>query len=129
MKRWSQEEESEFSNPVWFEMGLLRAEDWEGVWIEPEKEVDYDAYKPARYLRKTFTVKPGLKKARAYMTAHGVYYLYLNGKLGTEDLFSPGFTSPISFRRELMHGESSWETDGGEAPAAAEVLRIILDIR
>lgn len=93
VKIWSQEEESEFSNPVWFEMGLLRAEDWEGVWIEPEKEVDYDAYKPARYLRKTFTVKPGLKKARAYMTAHGVYYFYLNGKLGTEDLFLPGFTS------------------------------------
>ena len=47
-----------------FEMGLIDTGDWKCKWIEPEDEVDKEARKPAPYLRRVFTVKPGLKSAR-----------------------------------------------------------------
>ena len=93
VKVWSGEEESCFSEPAWFEMGLLQESDWLANWIEPERSVDYDEYKPASYLRKSFCVRMALKKARIYLTAHGTYYFYINGKSGSDDLLSPGFTS------------------------------------
>ncbi|GMK39125.1 alfa-L-rhamnosidase [Paenibacillus sp. CCS19] len=94
VKVWSnQGEESPFSEPVFFETGLLHQEDWKARWIEPEQEINIDAYKPASYLRKEFVVKKGLVAARAYLTAKGLYSFYLNGIEGTDHLFTPGFTS------------------------------------
>jgi alpha-L-rhamnosidase len=94
VKVWSsKEEESEFSEPIFFETGLFEASDWEAKWIEPEGEIDLDAYKPAPYIRREFTVKNGLVSARAYMTSKGLYQFYINGEEGTDDLFNPGFTS------------------------------------
>lgn len=86
-------DESLFSDPVSFEMGLLHVSDWKARWIEPEKDVNIDAYKPVPYIRKEFTVKKGLARASAFMTAKGLYSFFLNGIEGTEDLFTPGFTS------------------------------------
>jgi len=94
VKVWSNTgEESAFSQPAYFEAGLFDASDWEGQWIEPEKEIDIDAYKPVPYIRKEFTVKKGLVSARACFTAKGLYSFYLNGTEGTDHLFTPGFTS------------------------------------
>jgi len=84
---------SEFSEPAWFELGLLEAGDWQASWVEPEEEVVPDAYKPAPYIRKEFEVGPGLVRARAYLTARGLYRFYLNGIEATDELFAPGFTS------------------------------------
>lgn len=85
--------ESAESEMVFFEMGLLQESDWNGRWIEPEEDVDQDARKPVIYLRKTFQVKQGLKKARIYQTAHGLYDFWMNGEAGTEEKFLPGLTS------------------------------------
>jgi alpha-L-rhamnosidase len=94
VKVWSNhEEESPFSEPAFFETGLFHTSDWKAHWIEPEKEVDIDAYKPAPYIRKEFTVRKGLVSARACLTAKGLYSFYLNGVEGTDNLFTPGFTS------------------------------------
>lgn len=76
-----------------FEMGLLEKGDWKAHWIEPEKEVDPEAKKPVPYLRKEFTVKSGLVKARLYQSAHGLYECWLNGSCPTRDKFKPGLTS------------------------------------
>lgn len=81
------------SEMTWFEMGLLKETDWKADWIEPENEVEIDGRMPAPYLRKTFTVKEGLKSARLYQSAHGLYEFWLNGEEGTKDRFKPGFTS------------------------------------
>lgn len=85
--------ESAKSRSVFFEMGLLKREDWEAQWIEPENYVDPEARKPAPYLRKEFYVKPGLVKARIYQTAHGLYECWLNACWVSESKFKPGFTS------------------------------------
>ncbi len=59
----------------------------------PEADMFTEARKPAPYLRKKFTVKPGLVKARIYQTAHGLYEFWINGFSGTRDKFKPGLTS------------------------------------
>lgn len=81
------------SEITWFEMGLLIIEDWQGIWIEPETEVEKDGRMPAPCLRKIFRVRSGLQSARIYQTAHGLYEFWINGKLGTDEKFKPGFTS------------------------------------
>lgn len=81
------------SQSAFFEMGLLKREDWKAKWIEPENEVDPEAKKPSPYLRKEFEVKPGLRKAKIYQTAHGLYECWFNGICPTEEKFKPGLTS------------------------------------
>lgn len=47
---------------------------------------------PAQYIQKSFTPKPNVKKATAFFTALGNVDLQINGKLVTDDLFTPGWT-------------------------------------
>ncbi len=48
---------------------------------------------PVTLLRKEFTIKPGLVKARAYATAHGIYSMQFNGQAPDERLLAPEFTA------------------------------------
>ncbi|MBB6637148.1 glycoside hydrolase family 78 protein [Cohnella thailandensis] len=116
VKVWcSHGEESSYSSPSYFETGLLEASDWKARWIEPEKEVDPDAYKPAPYIRKEFSVKKGLVSARAYLTAKGLYSFYLNGVEGTDDLFTPGFTSYLHRLQYQAYDVTSLLKEGANA--------------
>jgi len=83
-----------WSDPAWWELGLLSSDDWRARWIEPEGEVDPQAYKPAPHLRRAFTLpsKP-IARARAYVTAHGVYEFSLNGQVAGDEVLAPGFTT------------------------------------
>lgn len=47
---------------------------------------------PARYLRKEFAAKGGVRSARLYATSLGINQLFLNGQRVTDDYFSPGWT-------------------------------------
>jgi alpha-L-rhamnosidase len=47
---------------------------------------------PATYLRKAFRLGPGIRKARVYASAKGLYVLQLNGQRVGEDLLRPGWT-------------------------------------
>ncbi|MFV0465362.1 MAG: family 78 glycoside hydrolase catalytic domain [Lachnospiraceae bacterium] len=86
------EEKRIVSELTFFETGLNEC-DWKAEWVVPEREVDENLFKPSPCLRKSFAVKKNIVRARAYFTAHGVYQFFLNGKIGTEDLFAPGYTS------------------------------------
>lgn len=87
------EEETAVSELAFFEMGLLRENDWKCQWIEPQNQEDYFHYQPAPIMRKEFEIRKGLKEARIYQTAHGLYEFWMNGKRGTQEKFKPGFTS------------------------------------
>lgn len=50
-------------------------------------------YHPAVMMRKEFVITKTIKKARIYMTAHGVYDIQVNGRAVTDALLSPEFTS------------------------------------
>ena len=55
---------------------------------------------PGRYLRKIFTVKGPIAKARLYATALGVYEASINGKLVSDDQLAPGWTD--YFKRVMV---------------------------
>jgi alpha-L-rhamnosidase len=91
VKVWdNQSRESAWSTPAYWEMGLLKPGDWTAKWIEPEQEEMRDA--PGFMLRKDFTLDRNIASARAYVTAHGLYELYLNGERIGDEVFTPGWT-------------------------------------
>lgn len=91
VKVWdNQGRESEWSAPAYWETGLLEASDWTAQWIEPQQEEMRDA--PGFLLRKDFSLNRNIASARAYVTAHGLYELYLNGERVGNEEFTPGWT-------------------------------------
>jgi len=84
---------SAWSEPAWWEMGLLDAADWRASWIEPDLPEDTARSNPAPLLRREFQVEGDVASARAYVTSHGLYELHLNGRRVGDQLFTPGWTS------------------------------------
>ena len=76
-----------------WEMGILEPESWKASWITLGSEPEVKGSKPAQYFRKEFTTAKTIKSARVYVTSHGLYQLFLNGKKVSADLFTPGWTS------------------------------------
>ncbi|SIT02998.1 alpha-L-rhamnosidase [Alicyclobacillus vulcanalis] len=117
VKVWdNQGRESDWSNPAFWEMGLLKPEDWEAHWIEPiqkpaseekmvsvldvvsgnvatktlqEQEADL---RPPQLIRRAFRVVRSVRKARLYITSRGVYRAEINGMKVGQAEFSPDFT-------------------------------------
>ncbi|HJA67900.1 MAG TPA: glycoside hydrolase family 78 protein [Candidatus Mediterraneibacter cottocaccae] len=52
-----------------------------------------EPYDPPVRMRRLFPVKDGAKRARLYITAHGIYDVRINGKAVTDTLLNPGFTT------------------------------------
>lgn len=83
---------SAWSEPAFWEMGLLSPSDWKASWIAAEPD-QLGTKRPSPYFRKEFPVVKKVQSARVYVTAHGLYQLFLNGKRVSDDLFTPGWTS------------------------------------
>jgi alpha-L-rhamnosidase len=77
---------SEWSAPARWTMGLLAADDWQGIWIGAPAATE------TLLLRKELTVRPGLVRAIAHVCGLGQYEMTLNGVKAGEDLLSPGWT-------------------------------------
>lgn len=84
---------SAWSAPASWEMGLLEPESWKASWITLGSEPDVKGSKPCQYFRKDFAAPKTIKSARVYVTAQGLYQIFLNGKKVSADLFTPGWTS------------------------------------
>jgi len=84
---------SGWSEPAWWEMGLLEPSDWKASWIEPDLPEDVKTSGPAPMLRHEFKAKGGVERARAYVTSHGLYEMQLNGQRVGDQVFTPGWTS------------------------------------
>jgi alpha-L-rhamnosidase len=92
--------ESAWSEVAWWEMGLLGPSDWTATWIEPEPEGDASAPLPSPYVRRAFPLRSGVRSARLYVTAHGLYEFHINGRRVGQDLLTPGWTS---YTRRLQY--------------------------
>jgi alpha-L-rhamnosidase len=112
VKVWTDAGESKWSEPAWFETGLLHPADWTARWIEP-----HERERSAHVLRSTFQLPSTSDGARLYATAHGVYETFLNGhRVGDVEL-APGYTSyPTTLHVQtydvgdlLAPGENLWE--------------------
>jgi alpha-L-rhamnosidase len=109
-------QEGSWSEAAWFELGISDASQWQAEWINPEltrvieenydcsdainklakaaweggkKKEPYAPHQPASYLRKHFNAPVGEKK-RLYITCHGIYKAWLNGKLVGDFVLGPG---------------------------------------
>ena len=84
---------SEFSKPVFWQMGLLHNDEWCAKWIginpEPETELNIT---PCIYMRREFTIHKVVAQATLYATAKGVYIPSLNGKRIGDLELAPGWT-------------------------------------
>ena len=86
-------EVSAWSEPAPIEAGLLHPEDWTARFVGPSWDEDLSQPQPAPLLRREFEVRPGVRMARLYMTALGVYEAQLNGKVIGDHVMAPGWTS------------------------------------
>jgi alpha-L-rhamnosidase len=83
---------SNWSKPAFWEMGLLQPGDWKAQWIEPGYTED-SVMRPSPLFRKTFQGTPGIRSAKLYITAHGLYEAFINGKRVGDSYLTPGWTS------------------------------------
>lgn len=85
---------SDWSEPAFWEMGILEPQLWKASWITLPNEKEYNgSSRPAQYYRNEFSTTKKIKSARVYVTSLGLYELFLNGKKVGDELFTPGWTS------------------------------------
>ncbi|MBE3100214.1 MAG: family 78 glycoside hydrolase catalytic domain, partial [Planctomycetes bacterium] len=82
-----------WSNVATWETGLLDPADWKSSWIEPNLPEDVKTSGPSPMLRREFNLKGVVRRARAYVTSHGLYEMAINGRRVGDVLFTPGWTS------------------------------------
>lgn len=75
----------EWSEPTWFETGLLKPTDWSGEWIT------YAAGMPGRilYFKTIWNKDKPVKQARLYIAGLGFYEAYINGKKVGKNVLDP----------------------------------------
>jgi alpha-L-rhamnosidase len=92
VKVWTDLGESEWSDPVRLEAGLLAEADWSARWIGvAEDQRPAEGSRPAYWLRTTFDVPP-LTAARLYITALGLYEAFVDGRRVGDVELAPGYT-------------------------------------
>jgi alpha-L-rhamnosidase len=84
--------QSDWSEPLAIETGLLSVADWSARFISPAWDEDTTKSNSAPFLRREFELKDNIKSARLYITALGLYEAELNGQVIGDQVFSPGWT-------------------------------------
>lgn len=74
-----------YSEPAWWEMALLKKEDWSAHWIG-KNATDGKSIE----LQKEFNLGKRATRARIYVTGVGAYHLIFNGKKVGQDILTPG---------------------------------------
>ncbi len=87
VKVWQDDVESPWSEPAWWEMGLIRQSDWQGGWI------GYVPGIPGRvlYFKGTYWSDPDrtIKHARAYVAGIGFHSFYVNREKVGDHVLDP----------------------------------------
>ncbi|HZF66171.1 MAG TPA: family 78 glycoside hydrolase catalytic domain, partial [Chitinophagaceae bacterium] len=83
---------SAWSQPAYFQMGFLKPSDWKAKWIEVGYQED-SVLRPSPMFRKQFTSNKKVLSAYAYITSHGLYEAFINGKRVGDLYLTPGWTS------------------------------------
>jgi len=98
---------SEWSEPAFWRMGLLKPADWKAEWIgapwqgeetlpvpsDRKVRVPRELPPPAPMFRKDFTIEKEIEKAVVFVTGLGYFELFLNGEKVGNDVLVPNFTN------------------------------------
>ena len=96
---WDENDKEGESATAFFEYGLLSPADWKAKWISGNYRVNKKLRYPVDCFKKDFTAI-GVRKARLYVTACGLYEVKINGKKAGEQIFAPGSTD---YRRRIQY--------------------------
>ena len=77
-----------YPEPVLLETGLLATADWSARFVSPAWAEDTRGLNPAPYLRRELAVRLGVKAARLYVTALGLYEIQLNGAMAGDHVLA-----------------------------------------
>lgn len=83
---------SEWSEIAFWQMGLLTSSDWKAKWILPGYEED-SVIRKSPLFRKNILIKKEVRSATVFITAHGLYEAFINGKRISDAYLTPGRTS------------------------------------
>ncbi|MGD9929177.1 MAG: glycoside hydrolase family 78 protein [Mangrovibacterium sp.] len=105
VKVWQGDQESEWSEPARFSMGLLYYKDWSGRWIGFDRAFEWDredkfARLSARYFRKEFQVSKEVQSANVYLFGLGLYELYFNGQKIGDQVLAP---TPTDYTKNVKY--------------------------
>ena len=75
-----------------WQTGLLQASHWKAKWIEAGYRED-SLIQPSPLFRTTFSLTKKISTATLFITAHGLYEAFINGKKTGDAYLTPGFTS------------------------------------
>jgi len=91
--------ESPWSRAGFFETAMFDNNGWKASFISSGKS-DTSGFSACPLFRREFSVKRDFISARVYVTALGLYELWINGKRVGEDLLTPGWTN---YRKRLQY--------------------------
>jgi alpha-L-rhamnosidase len=84
--------EGDWSEPAFWEMGLLGPPEWTAQMVAPRIRKDKKTSGPCPMLRREFSIEKPFLSARLYITALGLYEARINGIKVGDELFTPGWT-------------------------------------
>jgi alpha-L-rhamnosidase len=84
---------SDFSEPTRAEVGLLARKDWTAEFVGAAGDPGPGPHRTPERLRREFDVAAPIASARAYVSAHGVIELEVNGRRVGDEILTPGWTS------------------------------------
>ena len=97
---WDESDKAgEWSETAYFETGLLSADDWQAKWIAGAYRVNKKKRYPVDCFKKTFSAA-GIRKARLYITACGLYEAKINGVRVGNFVLAPGHTD---YRKRIQY--------------------------
>jgi alpha-L-rhamnosidase len=112
VKVWTDRGESGWSDPVRLESGLLEEADWQARWIGvDESERPPKGSRPAYWLRTVMDV-PEFGQARLYVTALGLYEVFLDGQRVGDVELTPGYTQYRARVQYQAYDVTSWLRPG-----------------
>ena len=108
---------SAWSEPAFFQTGLLNPSDWKAKWIEADFTEDL-VNRPAILFRNQFAVNKKIASATLCVTAHGMYEVQLNGNKVGNDYLTPGWTSYNKRLQYQVYDVTAMLTNGNNAIGA-----------
>ena len=105
---------SNWSPEAQWQLGLLSPADWKAKWIEVGYKED-SVSRPAALFRKSYVLNKKIKSALAYITSHGIYEAFINGKRVGENYLTPGWTSYHKRIQYQMYDVTNLMTTGKNA--------------
>jgi len=97
--------ESDWSEVVMWNVGLLTESDWSGRWIGWDHTMPWDVVAEhsrlsARYLRKEFNFDKTIRQATLYISGLGLYEAFINGQRIGDQVLAP---APTDYRRTVLY--------------------------